>query len=496
MKNILILFLILLVFCFQISCSSVAFYDSIRKEYSELYPYKSYIMGVSVIDTCGDQYKDSVTAKNIALSEIAKQMRIHLEGETIDIVCERRDSNLFKDFKECRNEITSTLRATVDEVLDGSMIEIKEGPLENEKYFAVAALARMDGASEVEENINNSIQRAGEAIKKAKETGEKGKYFNDARAEYLKAIAYENEKIFFDGKKTSDAKSRKAFAELEKELSKIAKAGRNKPDKPETERTFQGRDREINVKVVEAEGIAMFGEDTTLANARGTALNNARSRAIEKAVGIILTDEVIIYNEKLVSQLISTAKRGLIVGEKILEDRIREGNPPSYYVKLKAFVQPLLLEKRGNFKILTAEVKRVDSQASSLQPVFNDNDELQIRVRVNEDSFISIFSVYQDGKIIKILPNHFFSDNRISSGEDIIFPTDSLRETGVKLRVRTPKNLSRSVESVLVIATREKQDFLSEENSEEAVITDLMKEIGSIEPSAWTEKVVGYEVRR
>jgi hypothetical protein len=62
--------------------------------------------------------------------------------------------------------------------------------------------------------------------------------------------------------------------------------------------------------------------------------------------------------------------------------------------------------------------------------------------------------------------------------------------------VWTPKNKSRAIETVLIIATKEKTDFLSDKKAEDVTITDLMKELSEIEPSLWAEEAVGYEVRK
>jgi hypothetical protein len=61
--------------------------------------------------------------------------------------------------------------------------------------------------------------------------------------------------------------------------------------------------------------------------------------------------------------------------------------------------------------------------------------------------------------------------------------------------VRTPKGKKKSVESVLVIATKENTSFLEGRKGDNLTITDLMKELSEMDASKWVEQTVGYEVR-
>ena len=63
-----------------------------------------------------------------------------------------------------------------------------------------------------------------------------------------------------------------------------------------------------------------MGDDTTPAQARAMARNNARRSALEQAVGIEVHGSTVIYNSDLISDLVVTATKGLIVREEILYD--------------------------------------------------------------------------------------------------------------------------------------------------------------------------------
>ncbi len=252
-----------------------------------------------------------------------------------------------------------------------------------------------------------------------------------------------------------------------------------------------------NIQVIEKEGEAVLGEDMTQAQAKALALNNARRAAIEQASGVIVHGSSVVYNYQLISDLVVSATRGVIVKEEILLDDIKkEGKQIIYVTKIRAHVKTLENKEKGNLKILKAGVNRYGSNPASATIVFQENDEIQIRTKVNSGAYVHIFNISQDGMVTKLYPNEYFKAEVISPEADFIFPDEKQRGLGLKLKVRTPKNLSRVIETMLIVATKEKADFLSDKKTVEVTITDLMKELSEMDVLLWTEKIVGYEVRK
>ncbi|MBI5409791.1 MAG: DUF4384 domain-containing protein [Nitrospirae bacterium] len=254
---------------------------------------------------------------------------------------------------------------------------------------------------------------------------------------------------------------------------------------------------EAGLKVVVAEGEALLGDDMPPAQGKAMARNNARRNALEQAVGVEVRGSTVLYNSDLISDLVKTATKGLIVKEEVIEETPKiTGNQFSYYCKIRAYVKPINTEKRGSFSILKAGVFRPDKKSAMESPVFQDNDELQVSASANEDSYLHIFSVSQDGRVSKLFPNEFLKAELLHARETYVFPNDAYRSLGLRIRVKTPGKLSRALESVLVIATKEKIDLLPGKGDQEPMITDLMRELSEMAPSLWTEKTMGYEVRK
>lgn len=251
-----------------------------------------------------------------------------------------------------------------------------------------------------------------------------------------------------------------------------------------------------NVQIIEKEGEAVLGEDTTPAQAKAQALNNARRAAIEEATGSQVAGSTVVYNFQVVSDLVSSATRGVIVKEEILQDEIEKRDKVIVYTtKIRAHVKPLEKLDTGALRILKESVFRYGAASAGNGVIFQDNDDIQVRARVSSPAYIHIFSIDKDGMVTKLYPNEYFKGEPVTSGVDFIFPSDKQREIGLKLRVRAAKNLNRTPESMIIIATKENMELLSDKKGGEVTITDLMKEVSELE-SPWVEKVLGYEVRR
>ena len=224
-------------------------------------------------------------------------------------------------------------------------------------------------------------------------------------------------------------------------------------------------------------------------------MNNARRKALEEAVGVDLHASSLLYNSELISDLVVTATRGLIIKQTVLEDKCYSEAEKIYCVsKIEAHVKPLNIEKDKRFNILRASVHRPDQNSNVSTTAFQNNDEIQVRVTASETSFINMFSIDQYGNVLKLYPNHYLKPEVVPAGKEFIFPDNDLRDRGLKLRVTTPKGLDRGIESVLIIATKEDGHFLSDTYIQNPTISDLMRELSELNQSSWAEKTVGYEV--
>jgi len=398
-------------------------FDNVKRDY----PPDSYIIGTAEVEFSGDVHNDKTRAEALARLEIAKQIRVRIQEESIDIMCEGEGKTAFAGAEECRNQLSTVIETKVDELLKDSQIVESGEDKDRGIYYAVAILPKYSppfrkggqGGFEQQENIPSPSGRG---------KGEGG---------------------------------------------------------PAVE----------EVKVITAEGKIVLGDDTTPARARAIALNNARRTALEAAVGVNLHGSSVIYNSDLVSDLVVTATKGIIVKQNVLEDKCYTEEDRIYcLVRIEAHVKPLSQADSKRVRILKASIRRPDKNVSENSPVFQDGDEIQIKVAASDNVFINIFSIDQYGNVIKLYPNNYIKAEIIPSGSEFVFPDDSLRNQGLKLRVTTPKGLKSGIESVLIIAAKKEGFFLTDPAVQNPTISDLMNELSKLDPSSWAEKTIGYEV--
>ncbi len=203
-----LLFLIPLVMASYVSAGPS--YDKIYAEY----PKDKYLVGVGETGGTGNFLNDRRVAEVLARLEIAKQIKVRLREETLDIMCEGGSARLFKDILECKNQFIMIVEVTVDEFLQGSSI-VRHGEMDGIVY-AVAIMPRAEAARKLDNRVKESLDSTRQGIEKAKK-GDK-EALNEAREDYMKAVTYNKEKEMIDGVKSRAADM---FDELEDELMKL-----------------------------------------------------------------------------------------------------------------------------------------------------------------------------------------------------------------------------------------------------------------------------------
>lgn len=253
---------------------------------------------------------------------------------------------------------------------------------------------------------------------------------------------------------------------------------------------------------VTAEGVVHMGDDTTVAEAKARSRDEARRKAIEQAVGTFVKGQTVVYNAQLAEDLVRSLVRGIVVEEQVLEEGVRQlrqdsGAPAlQYATKLRAKVKPVRVEHKGDFRV----------KASLNKNVFQEREEMQITAVPSKDAYLHIFNVGQDDTVTVLFPNRFAQNNFVDAQKELVFPDEAQRTMGILLRVFPPAGANKALEKIKLIATTKKIDLLRGKireglyqvfpGQDTALVTDLLKELSTLEESEWAETTVPYEVRR
>jgi hypothetical protein len=255
---------------------------------------------------------------------------------------------------------------------------------------------------------------------------------------------------------------------------------------------------------VVADGMAPFLKDMSLDEVRGRARDEARRNAIEQAVGVFVRSASVMHNSQITDELISSVSRGVIEEEhwaaeeiqEVKEEKKRSGPVMAVYrTTIKAQVRPVRVERRAGFEL----------RGSLNKTVFQDSEEALIRIRSTQPAYLHVFSVTQDGGVTLLLPNKFVERNQITPDQEVVFPNETLRAMGVRLRVSLPRGEKLAREYIKVIATRKPVRLVGDDatagvfktytGAENGMIQDVIKRLAQLEDEEWNETTLPYEVR-
>lgn len=194
--------------------ANIAFADSLYDKIYTEYPRESYLLGIGEISKTNNIFKDKRVAEVMARVEIARQIKIRLREETVDIMCEGGSERLFKDILQCKNEFIMIVEVSVDEFLQGSRI-VNHGEKDGIVY-AVAVMPKAQAVAELDNKVKEFVDNTKESLEKA-EKGDK-EALSEAQEEYMKAVTYDKEKEIIEGVKSHASK---VFEDLEKEIVKL-----------------------------------------------------------------------------------------------------------------------------------------------------------------------------------------------------------------------------------------------------------------------------------
>ncbi|MBI5194467.1 MAG: DUF4384 domain-containing protein [Nitrospirae bacterium] len=246
-------------------------------------------------------------------------------------------------------------------------------------------------------------------------------------------------------------------------------------------------------------GKIFMGENDDKASVKQKAHDYAIRNAMEQA-GVLVLGKSDMLNGDLIHELISITSEAFIENTKILVETCGgEGGNLFCMVELEAEVKPMNLDKHRLLKVMRASIQEPDKAKQSKKPVFQENDEIQVKVTLNEDAYLSIFSVDQEENVYKLFPNPYKKNDMIPARSEFVFPDDALRTKGIKLRVATPEGKQKATENVVIIATKEDGHFLEDPALKNPKWTDLSKELkvfNNSKQSPWTVETLGYEVRK
>jgi len=256
-----------------------------------------------------------------------------------------------------------------------------------------------------------------------------------------------------------------------------------------------------DVAWVEAEGMAtVIDEDKE--KARQAAIEVAERNAVAEALAQGITVDTLIVNLRLSGTILGVIPHGKVISREILDEGLvapveenTDGAKARYRVRIKAGVAQEIGAENSSFSI----------DAATNKTIYNDGDELEIRVRSSRDCYIAIFNLLEDDKVTRLLPNYLSGTTFVAADKQFVFPSRSDHKKGVRLRVHLPENVVRITESIYILALPDpvkldyinaQEGFFGEFDGQTAFIQDVIGAVVSIPMENRAEAFIQYTIQK
>ncbi|MFC2094551.1 DUF4384 domain-containing protein [Bacteroidota bacterium] len=256
------------------------------------------------------------------------------------------------------------------------------------------------------------------------------------------------------------------------------------------------------------------GANVTPAEGKAKALELARSEAIKKVVGIKVTEEIyrnvsetsLSENSSeyidIFSRLGRTTSNGKIIDEDYTITTELENNMPIYVAHISALVVEEIGEPDPGFIV---EINMPEDVYYARSEILSDNDAIEFNILASKDCYIYLFNIMSSDSVQLILPNQYVENNFFDITKTEQEFEKLMNNLGMKFNVYLPQNKNFGREAFLVIALKEKIDFISDNLSKDglsiiptykAAMTDIMSWLIQIPVNMRTEAFASFEIRR
>lgn len=218
--------------------------------------------------------------------------------------------------------------------------------------------------------------------------------------------------------------------------------------------------RDLGDSWIETEGQAQVA-NITPEEAQRRALQEARNRAIEYAVGIDVQHTAVrwqqesekIYRDAF-QQLTTVASAGRIVEER-----------PAEWQQFEIPASPLpitVYRARVQVKVAKEEGKAdpgFQVKAELNQEVYREGEEMRLAITATRPCYVTVLNWTAVDTVVVLLPNKYRQARRVEPEDTLWVPDTGEKERGIHYRFFLPTNRQEAAEAIWVIATKEGQVF-------------------------------------
>jgi hypothetical protein len=187
-----------------------------------------------------------------------------------------------------------------------------------------------------------------------------------------------------------------------------------------------------------------------------------------------------------------------VVDERVLDEKMIPLSSGGGFLERVVLRARVLDRSSARDRDFTTEVKLPRDR-------FLDGEEVSLSIRSSRDARLYVLNITKDGATL-LLPNAHLTDTRAFAKTWLAFPSDALRERGVRLSVQVPAGEKSAREALLVVAVRGDRELgglspasgeafrATEANGAGVLLADLLSPLFDLPADAWTFDQASYEV--
>ncbi len=131
-------------------------------------------------------------------------------------------------------------------------------------------------------------------------------------------------------------------------------------------------------------------------------------------------------------------------------------------------------------------------------------NEMVLTIRSTQNCYITIFNILEDKRILRLMPNQYRKNNKLTAGKVFIFPEKKDKKKGT-LIAHIPEGKDTVTEMFLILALKHpfelcsskiKEGIWGKYNGQTEFINDLIKEIVCIPLAERREQLIQYQINK
>lgn len=239
-------------------------------------------------------------------------------------------------------------------------------------------------------------------------------------------------------------------------------------------------------------------------NARKQSVESAKIQAISEFLNVNITSNALLVNNRLSCNERSAVPYCTVNEYRIIDEEIEEvkdSDNSLLKVKIDVWVNAIVRRDSPHF--------RIDTRLNDMFfKEFKEGEEMIITITPSIECYICAFLIFEDDKVIRLIPNYYRKKNIVKENASLVFPDRDDKEGGIRLKMYTVKDVSEEFLLILALKPSYYNQFkwiigavpdatrLVDNQNYRVYLKDIIKELAAIPVNDRIEQILPYRISK